>query len=183
MKRREVEIVARRRPHTVVMEVELPVSKSVRSLFLVSEGKIVGRFAEISGEATPLVFRKLPPGVSGELWMMESGRCAISPFKTAGDLSRMTVDPSVLKPATILGGVVRDPPEEVWVRLSLPGGEPFTQHIVMKQPDKDGRFRFAGIPPDRDFDISIVGQNGRPVVHVRSPAAGESDETIVVDRR
>ncbi len=183
MKRREVEIVARPRPHTVVLEVELPVTKTVRSLFLVSEGKIVGRFAEMPGDATPLVFRELPPGVSGELWVLESGRYGMFPFKTAGDLSRMKVDPSALKPAAILGGIVRDPPEMAWVLLSLPGGDgPFLQHIVMRRLGKEGRFRFDA-PPDRDFEISILGQSGRPVVPVRSPAAGKSDETIVVDRR
>jgi hypothetical protein len=185
MKRRDVEIVVRRRPPRVVLEVEIPRSKSVRNVALVSEGKVIGRYTDMAGDATPLVFNDLPPGASGEVWLMESGRHAFFPFKTSGKLSRMKLDAAALKPATILGGVVINPPELArFVLLSLPGGDgPFMQHIAMRPLDKDGRFRFDAVPPGRDFEVSLLAREDGPVVPVRSPAGGKSDETIVVDRR
>ncbi|MEE8104788.1 MAG: carboxypeptidase-like regulatory domain-containing protein [Planctomycetota bacterium] len=180
---RDVEVVARERAPTVDLIVHAPARESRRSFLLFGDNN--ERAPSFNPGTTWQRFSRLAVGTTGKVWILESKRFAVVSFGPLKEKeTTIRVSDRQFKKSSALGGRARGAGsgDEVW--LCLPGEEVPLYHAVARtHVDARGRFKFAGVPPGHEFEVVVVhGTDVWPAHPVKSPAAGETDDSIVVDR-
>jgi len=182
---REVEVVVRERPPSVTLIVYAPERETQRSFLLFGDNNERGPALTPIGNFQR--YRGLPVGITGKVWVLEPKRYAIVPFGplTAKETTIRVTD-AQFKTSSSLGGRVRGAGagDEVWLCLPI-DNMPIYHAVAMTYLDDRGRFKFVGIPipPLREYEVVVVhGTNVWPAHLAKSPAAGETDDSIVVER-